>query len=153
MNPFIAPPVAKRAMRVSGHKRKGMSEVVVTFFLLVVSLITCVMVGGFSFGLIGDYVGPAEVSVQNATCSQSANLTTCQLTLMNQGAHSTATSGDCLIRGASVASVVGGGTVPAGGSLGVQCIAHGGNFTEGARIQGALSLTNGGVLYFFGTVA
>ena len=130
-----------------------MAAIVVTFVLVIDSLISCVMVGGFTFGLIGAYVPPAEVTASEAMCSSVVNLTTCQLTLTNQGTHSTATTGVCSIGGASSGSVASGATVPAGGSLqGVRCEVHGSAVAPGSNVQGAVSLTNGATLVFFGTV-
>ena len=140
-------------MRLVRKRRRGMSAIIVTFVLIVVTLITSVMVASFTFGLISSYIPPAEVTVQGATCSATGNTTTCQLILTNEGAKNTATSGTCSLDGTTAGSVVGGGTVPAGGSLdGVECVAHNSPITPGSNVKGELSLTNGAILPFIGSV-
>ena len=132
-----------------------MSELVVEIIIIGVVLIASVMVGGFTFGIFSFYLRPAEVTAGGATCSATANMTTCQLTLSNEGPTNTSTTGVCSMSAGTemIGSVVGGGTVPAGGSLSdVECVAHGGNITTGSQVSGALALTNGAVAFFVGTL-
>jgi hypothetical protein len=132
-----------------------MSPIIATMFLIVVVLISSVILGTFVFGLMGSYIPPPEVTVANPTCSASGNATSCQLTLNNEGGHSTATSGSCTL-GSNTGqdSIVGGGTIPAGGSLtGVTCVSHDATLASGSRIQGSLSLTDGEIVIFFGVLS
>jgi len=141
-------------MRITRQKRSGITPIIVEFMLIAIVLIACVMLAGFTFGLFSSYVTPAEVAVESAICSTAGNTTTCQLTLTNVGARDTSTTGTCsMSAGADEnGSVVGGGTVPAGGSLsGVECVAHG-YLSTGSQVSGALSLTNGGIAFFVGTL-
>jgi hypothetical protein len=132
-----------------------MSPIIATMFLIVVVLISSVILGTFVFGLMGSYISPPEVTVADPTCSVTGNMTSCQLTLTNEGGHNTATSGSCSL-GSNTGqdSVVGGGTIPAGGSLkGVTCISHVATLTSGSRIQGSLFLTDGEIVIFFGILS
>ena len=111
------------------------------------------ILGTYVFGLMGSYYPPPEVYAQGATCSIAGNQTTCQVTLTNQGGHDTATTGSCSDGSSAQAAVVGGGTIPAGGSLeGVKCVSQGTTLSGSSHIQGWLSLTDGGIVIFFGTL-
>ena len=132
-----------------------MSPVVAEVVMIAVLLVAAVMLAGMTFGLFSFYYQPAEVIAGGATCASVGNTTTCQFTLTNEGIRDTATSGVCTLRDGAVesGSVVGGGTVPAGGSLsGVQCITHSGSHTQGIHVSGALLMTNGASAYFVGTL-
>ncbi len=142
-------------MRLGRQKRSGLTAIVVEIILIGIVLIASAMLAGFTFGVFSYYVSPAAVTVQGTICSANGNTTTCQLTLTNEGGHNTATTGACYLDGRINISgdVVGGGTVPAGGSLGgVQCVAHGASLQSGSQVSGALPLTNGAILYFIGTL-
>jgi hypothetical protein len=142
-------------MHLPRHKRSGLAAIVVEVLLIGVVLIASVLVAGFTFGIFSFYITPAVVSVAGTMCSATENTTTCQLTIINEGERPTATTGTCSIDESSDigGSVIGGGTVPAGGSLqGVQCVAHGGELPSGSQVSGALPMTNGAILYFIGTL-
>ena len=141
-------------MRVSERKRRGLTAIVAEVVLIGVLLIASFMLIGFTFGVFSFYYPPAEVAVDEASCLASGNTTTCNLMLTNDGSRSTATTGVCSINaGGDVSgSVLGGGVVPAGGSLPVQCVAHGGDLSPGSQVSGALTLTNGGSAFFIGTL-
>jgi hypothetical protein len=122
--------------------------------MIAVLLVAAVMLAGITFGVFSFYYHPAEVSAVGATCSTNGNTTVCQLTLTNIGLENTATTGVCSLRAGAVetGSVVGGGTVPAGGSLsGVKCVASG-NPSPGSQVSGALLMTNGASAFFVGTL-
>jgi hypothetical protein len=143
------------SMRIFRQRRRGVSAVVAEVVMIAVLLVATVMLAGVTFGVFAIYYQPAEVAAEGATCIAAGNTTICQLTLTNQGSHDTATAGVCSLSGDAVASgsVEGGGTVPAGGSLsGVQCVVNGGSSFEGARISGAVLMTNGFYAYFVGTL-
>jgi len=141
-------------MRVTLKRRRGVSSLVAEIVLIAVLLIATVIFASFTFGLFSFYLSPAEVAVEGASCFTGTNSTTCQLTLTNVGESSVWTTGSCsLDAGANLnCAVVGGGNVPAGGSLLVQCVAHGIDLDPGAQVSGVLSLTNGGTAFFVGTV-
>jgi len=136
------------------HRRRGVSALVAEIVLIAVLLIATVIFASFTFGLFSFYLSPAEVSVEGASCFAGGNSTTCQLTLTNVGSSDVWTTGSCTLSAGndSSGSVVGGGDVPAGGSLSVQCVAHGINLNHGAQVAGTLPLTNGGTAFFTGTV-
>jgi hypothetical protein len=136
------------------RRRSGISPIVATIFLIVVVLISSVILGTFVFGLMGSYIPPPEVIAGDLTCSVNGNVTSCQMTLTNEGGHSTATTGSCaLSSNTGQDSVVGGGTIPAGSSLnGVACVSHHATVAMGSQIQGSLSLTDGEIVIFFGTL-
>lgn len=140
-------------MKLPGRKRSGSSVVVATIFMIVVVLITGVIFGTFVFGLMGSYMSPPEVTVQSPACSVSGNMTSCQMTLTNQGGHSTSTTGSCSLGRATQDMLVGGGTIPAGGSLkGVACVSSGFALMAGSHVQGSLSLSDGQIVIFFATL-
>ena len=123
--------------------------------MIAVLLVAAVMLAGMTFGLFAFYYQPAEVAAVGATCTTEGNTTTCQLTLTNEGVQNTATTGACTLRDGEALSgaVVGGGTVPAGGSLsGVECVAHGGSYSSGSQVSGVLLMTNGASAFFIGTL-
>ena len=123
--------------------------------MIAVLLIAAVMLAGITFGVFSFYYQPAEVFAVGALCTHAGNATVCQLTLANEGLDDTATTGVCSLQDGSLmsGSVVGGGTVPAGGSLSdVECVANGGNPIQGSQISGALLMTNGASAFFTGTL-
>ena len=143
-------------MRVTGHRRRGVSVVVAEVVMIAVLLVAAVMLAGVTFGIFAIYYSPAEVAAVGASCSAVGNSTVCQFTLTNEGTQDTATDGVCSLRVGELiqGSVVDGGTVPAGGSLsGVQCVANGGGLMPGSHISGVLEMTNGASAFFIGTVA
>jgi len=136
-----------------GSRRAGLSAIVVEFVLVVISLIACIVLGGFTFGTIQIYVPPAEVAAQASSCSAAGNHSFgCMLTLNNQGSRNVATDGICSLNvsgGPVNGTISDGGTVPAGGALtGVQCIADVAGPTSGALVTGSISLNDGGMAYF-----
>ncbi len=134
-----------------GPRRRGITEFVVIVFLILVSLITGAILGGIVFGGIGVYSSQALVSVQSASCGPTNATEVCQLTLMNQGARSVATGDTCSIGAQGQGTVVGGGIIPAGGSLaGIKCVVDGGS-SSGGLLTGEITLTNGYTVYFAGT--
>ena len=142
-------------MRVSRRRRRGVSAVVAEVVMIAVLLIAAVMLAGITFGVFSFYYQPAEVFAVGAVCTHAGNSTVCQLTLANEGLDDTATTGVCSLQDGSLmsGSVVGGGTVPAGGSLSdVKCVANGGNPIQGSQISGDLLMTNGASAFFAGTL-
>ena len=142
-------------MRLTGHKRRGVSAVVAEVVMIAVLLVAAVMLAGLTFGVFSFYYQPAEVIAAGASCSSLENTTICQFTLTNEGPRDTATTGFCSLRAGDVqsGSVVGGGTVPAGGSLtGVECITQGAGSAQGSPISGSLLMTNGASAFFVGTL-
>jgi hypothetical protein len=152
-NRFILRKRGDIPMKLMLMKRKGITPIVVTFLLIIVTLMASVILGGMVFGFMGSYAPPAEVTVESATCSSNLNAITCSITLGNLGGHSTATSGFCTLgSGSNNATLIGGGVIPAGGSLsGVKCVRQGVDLTQGSSIEGSLYLTNGAVLTFYGS--
>jgi FlaG/FlaF family flagellin (archaellin) len=142
-------------MQVTLGRRRGVSPIVAEVTLIAVLLIATIMLASFTFGVFSFYYSPAEVAADGASCSSGGNSTTCQLTLTNMGAKDTSTTGSCsLDEGTDVTGyVTDGGVVPAGGSLtNVHCVALGVILHSGSLVEGALSLTNGGTAFFFGSV-
>ena len=141
-------------MQFTLRRRRGVSPLVAELVLIAVLLVATVIFASFTFGLFAFYFSPAEVSVEGASCFAGGNSTTCQLTLTNVGTSNVWTTGSCTLSAGndSSGSVVGGGDVPAGGSLLVQCVAHGVDLNPGAQVAGVLPLTNGGTAFFTGTV-
>ena len=142
-------------MRTSQRRRRGVSSLVAEITLIAVVLIVTVIFASFTFGIFSLYYSPAEVAAEGASCSTGGNSTMCQVTLTNVGAQDTSTTGSCSLDAGTVVTgyIVGGGIVPAGGSLAnVQCITLGLNLTSGSQVDGTLALTNGGTTFFVGTV-
>ena len=135
-------------------RRKAITEIVVEMFLIIVSLIACVVLAGFAFGTMAIYTSTARVEAQVDSCSQVGNSTACVLRLQNTGSSSVSTSGLCslTVSGKDLGgTVVGGGVIPASGSLdGVECVVNGSSITSGGRISGSLGLQNGAIVYFVG---
>jgi FlaG/FlaF family flagellin (archaellin) len=142
-------------MRITLRRRSGVSSIVAEITLIAVVLIATVIFASFTFGVFSFYYSPPEVAVEGASCSTAGNSTTCQLTLSNMGNRDTSTTGSCSLNVGTAVSglVVNGGIVPAGGSLtNVQCVTHGVDPSPGSQVTGALSLTNGGIAFFVGSV-
>ena len=140
-----------RNLKLRRGRRKGVSVVVASVFMIVVVLITSAMLGTFVFGLMGSYMSPPEVYVDAPACFINGNSTSCQMTLTNQGGQSTSTTGSCSL-GSNNGNdtLVGGGTIPAGGSLkGVACVSSGFVLMAGSHVQGSLLLTDGQIVIFF----
>ena len=132
-----------------------MSALVAEITLIAVVLIATVIFASFTFGIFSLYYSPPEVAVEGASCYAAGNSTTCQLTLTNMGTRDTTTTGVCSMNVGTDLSglVVNGGVVPAGGSLtNVQCVTHGIDPSPGSQVTGALSLANGGIAFFVGSV-
>jgi len=143
-------------MRISPYRRRGVSSLVAEIALIAVLLIATVIFASFTFGLFSLYYSPPEVAAEGTSCSAAGNSTTCQLTLTNIGTQDTSTTGSCSLNVGTAISgqVVNGGVVPAGGSLtNVKCVAHGVEPSPGSQVTGVLSLANGGVAFFIGSVA
>jgi len=142
-------------MRIAPRRRRGVSPLVAEITLIAVVLIATIVMASFTFGLFSFYYSPPEVSVEGTSCYTGGNSTTCQLTLMNMGTRNASTTGSCSLNvGTDISGlVVNGGVVPAGGSLtNVQCVTHGVDPSPGSQVTGALSLTNGGIAFFVGSV-
>lgn len=143
-------------MRITRHKRKGVSAVVAEVVMIAVLLVSVVMLAGITFGIFAIYYQPAEVAAEGAACTEVGNTTVCQLTLTNEGTQDTSTTGLCAIQSGDVVQgyVEGGGTIPAGGSLsGVQCVTYGGGLMPGSHVTGVVPTTNGASAFFVGTFA
>ena len=142
-----------RALR--GARRSGVTAILVEFVLIIVSLISAVILGGFLFGIFTVYVPPAEVAAQVSSCTATGTTEVCQLALANQGARNVDTDSYCTINvGGSKLSgtIANGGTVPASGSLsGVSCVVQGVTAQPGSRLTGSILLTNGALVFFAGT--
>ena len=122
-----------------------------TVFLIIIVLISSVALGTFVFGVMGSYIPPPQVMAEDPACSVSGNTTSCQMTLSNTGGHSTETTGSCSL-GSNTGkdTVVGGGTIPPGGTLaGVACVSDGFVPVPGSHVQGSLFLTDGQIVIFF----
>ena len=138
-------------MNLGRRKRSGVSVIVVTVFLIIIVLISSVALGTFVFGVMGSYIPPPQVMAEDPACTVSGNTTSCQMTLSNTGGHSTETTGSCSL-GSNTGkdTVVGGGTIPPGGSLaGVACVSDGFVPVPGSHVQGSLFLTDGQIVIFF----
>jgi len=141
-------------MHCTLRRRRAVSSLVAEIVLIAVLLIATVIFASFTFGLFSFYLSPAEVAIAGTSCYTGGNSTTCQLTLTNVGSGIAWTTGSCsMTAGAKLSGdVVGGGSVPAGGSLSVLCVAYGVDLNQGAQVSGVLALTNGGTAFFTGTV-
>jgi hypothetical protein len=128
-----------------------MTEIVVTFFLIIVCMIVSTMLGALAFGAIGTYATPPEVSADLAGCTSQGGSVACSVSLTNQGAQSAYTEGTCSIGAGEDGTVTGGGVIPAGGTLtGVTCTVLNVTIPDGSRVVGTISLTDGYPVYFVG---
>jgi flagellin-like protein len=139
-------------------RRKAITPVLATVILIAMTLISAISVGGFVFGLFGNYANTAQVQAQLGSCSHTG--TTCTLTLYNSGSANTSilTGADCLsvkyagqtaVATSCSASTT---TVVAGGSLLVTAT-FGSSFTAtaGEQLSGQISLENGAIVLFSGS--
>jgi hypothetical protein len=130
--------------------RKAVSPVLAELLLIVVALIAGVLVGSFGFQLIGIAAHPAEVTAQLNSCAPTGSNVTCSLTLANVGASNVGTSSLCAV-GSAGGDLVSGGTVPAGGTLQVDCSVDGMSAApQGILVTGWIALSNGADVYFAG---
>ncbi len=137
---------------LSSRRRRGLTEFVVTVFLIIVALITGTILAGIAFGAMGIYSGSAAVSAQVASCGPTGSAEVCQINLTNQGSSTVYTGGSCNLGPGHPGAVQNGGVVPAGGSLhGVSCVVPGVAPASGSPITGSISLTDGFVVFFSGT--
>ena len=135
--------------RLQGSRR-AVSPVLAELLLIVVSVITGLLVGSFGFQLIGTAAHPAEVSAQLNSCAPSGSNVTCSLTLANVGGSNVDTTSLCAV-GSSGGNLVSGGTVPAGGTLQVDCSVAGMSAAHlGVLVTGWIALTNGADVFFAG---
>ena len=127
-----------------------MNSLVAEVVLIGVVLASSIMVGGFTFGLIGVYVPPAEVAVQVASCSSANSSLDCNLMVVNVGAKNVDASG-CSINAAGVevsGALRGVTTIPASSQIQMSCSVNGLSAMPGATVVGSLYMSNGGVAYF-----
>jgi len=153
-------------------KRKGISPVIATVILLAITLIAAVSMGGFVFGLIGSFSSVGAVTttqtfisaadangatgLASATCSASAsgdflsftNLGTASVSIeaaaVSIGGHSfsTQTRGSC--------------SVPQGATVYVNLAFTGTNgitASDGESFAGSVATSNGGVVYYIGSLS
>jgi hypothetical protein len=132
---------------LKARKRIGLSEVIVTLFLIVVVIVSSVMVAGFLFGIMGTYAASPEVAASVTSCSPSVSGEVCTIHLTNIGASNVATTGSCY-EGSKQGLVASGGTVPAGGALTVSCSVAGVKVSSGDLVVGSVALGNGAPVYF-----
>ena len=118
---------------------------------MVVSLATALLVGSFSFQMIGTAAHPAEVSAQLNSCTANGTSETCSLTLANVGGADVQTM-SCAVGSDGGDLIAGGGTVPAGGTLRVNCVvAQLPGAGMGIPVIGWIGLSNGVSVYFVGS--
>jgi flagellin-like protein len=130
--------------------RRAISPVLAELLLIVVTLVTGLMVGTFTFQVVGTAAHPAEVSAQLNSCTANGSNETCSLTLANVGASDVVTLPVCVV-GSVDGSLTAGGTVPAGGTLTVDCSVKGVQLEgAGSPIMGWIALSNGYSVYFAG---
>jgi hypothetical protein len=137
--------------------RRGTNEVFAEFVLIVVSIISSVILGGFLFGTLAVAGTPAEVDAQASSCSAINGSQVCRVTLTNVGARNAATDGVCTLTIAGQArpgSIADGGVIPASGSLSnVSCMVEGPAASSGTSVVGTVSLTNGVEVPFVAAVS
>ena len=131
-------------------RRRGIAPIIAELALISITLTLGASLSGYVFGLIGSYTSPAEVTAQQATCSNGVSGVTCTITLVNIGAGNVKTESTCILRaaGTSVAGTSTSETVPAGSSAtSVQCAAPG-SLPAGGALTGSILLSNGAQVYF-----
>ena len=140
-------------------KKKGISPVLATVVLIAMTMISAISIGGFVFGLFGNFSSNALVQAQYGSCSHDGS--TCTLTLYNSGSANTSLNGGAACatvkyNGVTVAatSCVGApsNTVTAGGSV-ITTVTFGSNFNAvpGQQVTGSVYLGNGAIVLFSGT--
>jgi hypothetical protein len=133
------------------HSRRAVSPVLAELLLIVVSLVAGLAVGTFAFQVVGTAAHPAEVSAQLNACAANGSNETCTLTLANVGGSDVQTLPLCTL-GSVGGDLTLGGTVPAGGSLTVDCSIEGSQLAHmGSTITGWVALSNGASVFFAGT--
>ena len=131
--------------------RKAVSPVLAELLLIFVSLLTALLVGSFTFQMMGTAAHPAEVSAQFDSCTARGTNETCSLTLANLGASNVQTLPSCEVD-SDGGNLVSGGIVPAGGTLTVSCLVVGlPDAGTGSPITGWVALSNGASIYFVGS--
>ena len=132
------------------RSRSGVSPIVAEVLLLAISLIAGLMLGIFTFQVVGTAAHPAEVSAQLDTCAADGANETCSLTLANVGGSDVQTLPLCTL-GAAGGNLTAGGIVPAGGTLNVDCSVDGAQASHlGPFVSGWVSLSNGASVFFAG---
>jgi hypothetical protein len=129
--------------------RRAISPLLAELMIIVVSIVAGVSVGGFGFQVAGNAASSAVVTASAASCSVAGRNETCSLQLQNSGASSVQTIVCSL--GSSRGNLDPSGTVPAGGSLNVNCTVTEANSPEvGSLVTGWVALSNGAYAYFAG---
>jgi archaeal type IV pilus assembly protein PilA len=152
--------------------RKAISPVLATVILIAITLIAAIAIAGFVFGLFGNFLASARVSVTSVSCTEAApggsSTITCLYTLTNNGNANTALSGSASLTysditlGSQTLSITGvncdgGGSLSAGATCTITTTAvftegaGSGGVTGGTAFTGQIGLTNGGSAQYSGT--
>ncbi len=155
------------------RKRKGITPIIATVFLLAITLIAAVAMGGFVFGLIGSFsnVGAVTTTQTNvsaanangatglasATCSTSTG--TDFIAFTNVGTSSVTVNTASVTIGGQTFSVAARGSclVAPGGSTIYVNLAFAGTsgiiVSTGESFVGSVATSNGGVVYYTGLLS
>jgi flagellin-like protein len=152
-------------------KRKGIHPVLATVILIAITLIAAIAIAGFVFGLFGNFLATARVSIYPATCTDNHDGTvTCTFSATNTGNSNTALVGTASMTYADAslgsqtlnagpsAFAAGTGNLDAGGTQTgftftfTENIGYGGPI-PGSEFTGSVTLTDGGSAQFSGTFA
>jgi flagellin-like protein len=121
--------------------RKAITPVLATVILIAMTLISAISIGGFVFGLFGNYTSNAVVSAQFYSCSSTG--TTCTLNLYNSG-----TSNTFISEGAGCLTLKYGGQIVQATSCSAttSLVKAGSNLLVTANFAAAFGATSGQVL-------
>jgi hypothetical protein len=144
----------RRMMFHKRAKRRATSPLIAEVALMAVTLVAGLAITGFVFGLVGNFMSNAMVSVTATSCNGKAGVLTCSFTASNTGSTSTAvtdvaaTYGSNYLNGTAATMLV-----PAG-----QTVTFTGSWTiptplrAGSMITGVVALANGGIAPWAGTI-
>jgi hypothetical protein len=143
-------------------KCKGISPVIGEFMLVVCAILIGLPMIGFTFGTLGSFTQPAEVTVSSSSCGPDADPTDtlCNFALTNIGAGNTATEPTVIIyihHGNQTRNSVthscgesGGVTLTAGMTLRLTCTFETDPGLPGDQYSGSIILTNNAAIPFVG---
>jgi hypothetical protein len=143
-------------------KRRANSPLVAEIFLIFITVIVAIPLGGFLYSTMGNYTKTANVAVSFVNCNPGSqtNTTACALNLDNTGsanAELRPSSYLLIFYGESTSSTYsqdcfgqGGDEIPAGSSLVVNCVFNVTPGQDGARFTGWVALVSGQNLPFAG---
>ncbi len=137
------------------RRKKAISPIIATVFLIAITLMVSIAFSGWFFGLLGSYTSTAQVSVSAVSCTGGGTKTiTCTLTARNMGSGSTSVSSISATYGTFIANMTTRPvSVPAGATVTFIGIFTGSvKFSVGSSVTGMAYLTNDGSAPWAGMV-